>query len=348
MENCQHNFHSNRNKGCFVNHVRSCYHDGPYTTANIGSTLSFTATEWITSTENPTITTSTTSTVQPWAGHGGTARKRNAEPLPTAHSDLAARAPLGHFPLSVAEAAETGSPSKRSAKAFGYVPRDSLASKEPAANVDKRTIVDAALKAVCGTNDKYLSACSCAGVPQTTITAVRQTVTSTATSTATSSFQTTSTSTHSVTISLSVTRTDTSTTTTTITSTSTYSTSVMASPTCATFSKGPTADWQYTYKLEYAGFKTLNDNSPANNAGAPAITQVLDGSLAACDAAEDCVAWAATQFSPLGGGYFTTNLRFRPESTNWLCVAYYDQTPASYYNVDSPGVGQSFGWTKRP
>lgn len=212
----------------------------------------------------------------------------------------------------------------------------------------KRGILNAAFKAVCGTDEKYLSACSCAGVPQTTITAVRQTVTSTATSTATSSFQTTSTATHSVTISLSVTQTDTSTTTTTITSTSTYSTSIMASPTCTSFSKGPTANWQYLYKLEYAGFKTLNDNSPANNAGAPAITQVLDGSLAACDAAEDCVAWAATQFSPLGGGYFTTNLRFRPESTNWLCVAYYDQTPASYYNVDSAGVGQSFGWTKRP
>ncbi|KAL5392144.1 hypothetical protein DPSP01_000664 [Paraphaeosphaeria sporulosa] len=117
----------------------------------------------------------------------------------------------------------------------------------------------------------------------------------------------------------------------------------MASSTCATFSKGPTADWQYLYKLEYAGFKTLDDNSPANNACAPAISQVLDGSLDACEAAGDCVSWAAIRSSPLGGGYFTTDLRFRPDSSNWLCVAYYDQTPAAYYNVDSPGASQSFG-----
>ncbi|KAJ4351188.1 uncharacterized protein N0V89_006527 [Didymosphaeria variabile] len=283
------------------------------------------------------------STVQPWAGHADSARRRAearaAEPVPTVNFNNAARAAIGHFPLSVAEAAETILPAKRHAKAFGHFPLD-VASAEPT-GLSKRLNV-------CGTNDKYVSACSCAGVPQATVTAVRKTVSSTSTSTATSSFQTTSTVTNSHTISESVTATETSTTTTTLTSTSTYSTSVMASPTCATFSKGPTANWQYTYNLEYAGFKTLNDNSPANNAGAPAISQVLDGTLGACDAAEDCVAWAATQFSPLGGGYFTTNLRFRPDSTNWLCVAYYDQTPASYYNVDSPGVSQSFGWTKRP
>lgn len=304
------------------------------------STLSFTATEWVTNTANPTITTSTTSTVQPWAGNGGSGRKRSAqqEAVSTADSNLAARAPVGHFPLSVAEAAQSEAPAKRQAKAFGHFPLDAA----KATGLDKRTLN------TCGTQNKYVSACSCAGVPQATVTAVRQTVSSTATSTATSSFQTTSTATNHVTISESVTATETSTTTTTITSTSTYSTSVLASPTCATFSKGPTADWQYTYKLEYAGFKTLNDNSPANNAGAPAISQVLDGTLSACDAADDCVGWAATQFSPLGGGYFTTNLRFRPDSTNWLCAAYYDQTPASYYNVDSPGVSQSFGWTKRP
>jgi hypothetical protein len=259
--------------------------------------------------------------------------------MPTADFELAARAaPIGHFPLAVAEAAQTDAPSKRHAKAFGHFPLD-VASPT---GLDKRTLES------CSNTAKYVSACSCAGVPQATVTAVRKTVSKTATSTKTTSFTKTSTATNHVTISSSVTATVTSTTTTTITSTSTYSTSVLASPTCATFSKGPTADWQYMYKLEYAGFKTLNDDSPANNPGAPAITQVLDGSLAACEAADDCIGWAASQFSPLGGGYFTTNLRFRPDSTNWLCVAYYDQTPASYYNVDSPGVSQSFGWTKRP
>jgi len=64
-----------------------------------------------------------------------------------------------------------------------------------------------------------------------------------------------------------------------------------------------------------------------------------------CQAASACAADANSRFSPVGGGYFTFNLQYHADTGNWVCVEYYDVTPTSYYNVDTPAVTQSYGYS---
>ncbi|KAG4438233.1 hypothetical protein IFR05_006261 [Cadophora sp. M221] len=91
-------------------------------------------------------------------------------------------------------------------------------------------------------------------------------------------------------------------------------------------------------KLNYVGGKTLNSNNPGLRDGTSALTLQYAGTLSTCDTAGQCAAIADSSFTQFGGGFFTFNLQFHEAAQQWVCVAYYDTTSTSYYNVDDPDV----------
>ncbi|KAN0101452.1 hypothetical protein V8E51_011962 [Hyaloscypha variabilis] len=190
---------------------------------------------------------------------------------------------------------------------------------------------------------RYSSACSCVGATKTTITAAAPTSTVTVTQTSTDIVTYASTETElSVTI-FSTTATFETSTTVIETAVASASTSVLSSPTCTALSTTPDSE-TYNYNLVYSGFQTLNPVISGQNILAPDQSETFSGEFSLCDAANACIEYATTVDSPIGGAYLTTNLQYEIDHEIWNCLVYYDQASAADYNVDTPGISESFGW----
>jgi hypothetical protein len=57
-----------------------------------------------------------------------------------------------------------------------------------------------------------------------------------------------------------------------------------------------------------------------------------------CAAVNACAAFSGDS------DYYTFNLQYIDASQSWYCVSYYLQARPGDYNVDTPGVSQSYGF----
>ncbi|KAH7310313.1 hypothetical protein BKA65DRAFT_485000 [Rhexocercosporidium sp. MPI-PUGE-AT-0058] len=209
---------------------------------------------------------------------------------------------------------------------------DGLASRRQVVTDGPQTSTPTGIPAyasACSGAMRYSSACSCVGATRSTITASTPLTAITVTNLIQVTRKT-QTNVDSTTISKTATETITTPATTTI----------YASPTCTRI-----VEPFFTYNLVYTGRKTMNPNNPGMKAGTSALTFRYAGFLSTCTAANLSAATANTSFTQFGGGYFTFNLQFHEAAQEWVCVAYYDTTPTSYYNVDDPDMTRSYGYS---
>jgi hypothetical protein len=162
----------------------------------------------------------------------------------------------------------------------------------------------------------------------------------------------------------------TSTTTTDVT-TITVTEPPLVTPTCTSVSGGIPNEFSLTYNIQYVGSQTLNPNNPANDprrsthhlhicwnqrqsppSFPPSQNQKnliltnFEIPQTVCQAAQSCASYSATTDSPYGEyGYLSFNLQWIDSTSSWFCISYFDiGVGASYYNVDTPGVSQSYGY----
>ncbi|KAK5116070.1 hypothetical protein LTR85_009352 [Meristemomyces frigidus] len=222
--------------------------------------------------------------------------------------------------------------------------------------------VPAALSSLVGS--ALSSACSCLNLPTptivstTTLTAVKTstvssltaaTITSTPTSTATAVLVSTYIASETTIVTSNIAATSTITPSVTVTSTLTVSYTDCA-PSCTVVNKpvpgqgGVTA----TYSDYFNGYAaTENPSNPGNgDSSCPPITSYFDGSLAACDAINQCASTASGQTCGTYVVYDSFDVHHRISTGQWECVQYFNPSnDPGYFNVVDADVSYTYGYS---
>ncbi|KAK5725387.1 hypothetical protein LTR15_003573 [Elasticomyces elasticus] len=204
------------------------------------------------------------------------------------------------------------------------------------------------------------SACGCLNIATPTVsstTTIKAVVTSKSTIVVAASTTVTPTIVSSPVVTLTSTMVDTSTQTNdlaatftsvpTITTRSTSTTTTVPNNTACSSVSGPIATASPPRTASYAAyFQGCGVRENSNNKGntitsRPPVTAYFDGSLAACDAINQCAGAAANGLEV----YYSFDLHYRISTAQYECVQYYDgNTDTAAFNVVDPDVDVTYGY----
>ncbi len=93
--------------------------------------------------------------------------------------------------------------------------------------------------------------------------------------------------------------------------------------------------------LTVVPFTSVGNDAPSSY---PPATTTFPGSTLGCDAVHSCVVFAAGQ-NPFPFNYLSMNVYYIISTSTWNCIAYFDPSSPSDFNIADSDVGASYGYS---